>query len=119
MDVNRARVPESVRKQVAASQNWLCQACEHPLPSSFDVDHILGRTEGGSNDPSNLQALCCQCHRNKTVADAQRRARERAGEAQARNCRVSVSPALRQKLNQNCRSSWNGFSSLTPLRCCP
>lgn len=90
MEVNRTRLPESVRKEVAASQGWRCFACQHSLPSSFDVDHVLGRAEGGTNDLSNLQALCCNCHRSKTVADAQRRARERAVVAQARTCRVQL-----------------------------
>ncbi len=32
-----------------------------------DVDHILSRTRGGSEDESNLQSLCGACHRRKTV----------------------------------------------------
>lgn len=41
-------------------------------PSQYDVDHIDGNH--ANNDPSNLQTLCANCHRLKTVlaGDAQR-----------------------------------------------
>ena len=38
-----------------------------------DVDHILPRRQGGSNDASNLQALCHVCHSKKTSLEVGRR----------------------------------------------
>jgi len=32
----------------------------------LDVDHIIRKTDGGTNDPNNLQVLCANCHRLKT-----------------------------------------------------
>jgi 5-methylcytosine-specific restriction protein A len=31
------------------------------------VDHVVPLRHGGSNDESNLQALCASCHSRKTV----------------------------------------------------
>lgn len=33
------------------------------------VDHITPLTAGGTNDESNLQALCKQCHDRKTATE--------------------------------------------------
>lgn len=64
------------RNQLAASQEWKCKMCEKPLPASFDVDHIdpLWETRD-NNSMDNFQALCCDCHRKKTIQDLQRRIR--------------------------------------------
>jgi 5-methylcytosine-specific restriction protein A len=34
---------------------------------SVDVDHIVPRRAGGSDDPSNLQGACHACHSRKTA----------------------------------------------------
>mgnify|MGYP001188505514 CR=1 FL=1 len=31
----------------------------------LEVDHIIPRTKGGTNDEENLQTLCCNCHKMK------------------------------------------------------
>lgn len=36
------------------------------------VDHIIPRAEGGSDDLHNLQLLCDDCHKQKTQEDAKR-----------------------------------------------
>jgi len=35
------------------------------MRSGLDVDHILPRSEGGTDDPDNLQALCWRCNQDK------------------------------------------------------
>jgi 5-methylcytosine-specific restriction protein A len=34
------------------------------------VDHIRGKASGGSDEMANLQAICDDCHRSKTQAEA-------------------------------------------------
>jgi len=33
------------------------------------VDHIIPRSQGGTDDPENLKAMCKPCHSRKTVKD--------------------------------------------------
>jgi diadenosine tetraphosphate (Ap4A) HIT family hydrolase len=67
---NTDPVPGSVRYEVLKRAGGRCELCgvsheEVPL----DVDHIVPRTKGGTNDPSNLQALCRTCNSQKLNRD--------------------------------------------------
>ncbi len=53
-----------LRKQVLAEEP-ACRQCGEP---STDVDHITPRRPGGSDERTNLQALCHACHSRKTAA---------------------------------------------------
>jgi len=57
------------KKRVAASQSWTCAHCKQSLNARYEVDHIVQFAHGGTDDPSNLQALCSNCHAAKTDAD--------------------------------------------------
>jgi len=57
------------KKKVAASQSWKCGQCDQTLDETYEVDHRLALYKGGSNDVSNLVALCPHCHRKKTVEE--------------------------------------------------
>jgi len=46
----------------------ICQACRLPISGSPQVDHKIRRADGGSDDPSNLQALHRSCHGRKTAS---------------------------------------------------
>ena len=64
-------VRESVRYEVLRRANGKCALCgkskdEEPL----EVDHIVPRSKGGTNDVVNLQALCRTCNRGKSNRDA-------------------------------------------------
>lgn len=65
----RRRVTERVKKMVAAEQQWRCSSCDALLTSSFQVDHTVALWKGGTNDRSNLSAMCPTCHANKTQLD--------------------------------------------------
>lgn len=50
---------------------WLCQVClSHGRPTqATEVDHIRPKSHGGTDDADNLQAICRQCHKAKTVIE--------------------------------------------------
>ena len=52
-----------LRVLVLAAEPY-CRECSAP---STQVDHITPRSRGGSDDPSNLQALCARHHSQKTA----------------------------------------------------
>ena len=62
----RRRVSAGLKKRVAYRQHYVCNACKKLLPPTYEVDHIRALFLGGSNHESNLQALCPNCHRDKT-----------------------------------------------------
>ena len=59
-------VSETKKKYVAAQQGWKCNMCNQQLTHTFQVDHKIDLQFGGSNDVTNLAALCNNCHANKT-----------------------------------------------------
>jgi len=65
----KRNVSNLMKKKVAAAQSWKCGACGSMLDETFEVDHKLALFKGGSNDESNLVALCPHCHRKKTVEE--------------------------------------------------
>lgn len=63
-------IPGSVKYQVLKAAKFRCLLCgvsadKRPL----EPDHIVPRRDGGSNDISNLQALCGDCNRYKRASD--------------------------------------------------
>ena len=56
-------------KRVASGQDWKCQICNQKLDETYEIDHIIPLFKGGSNDRENLQALCPNCHKKKTIDD--------------------------------------------------
>lgn len=66
----------SERESIARRFNWKCQLClghiprlpfdyEAPHPRRLDIDHIVPRNHGGSDDISNLQPTHHQCNLRK------------------------------------------------------
>jgi hypothetical protein len=60
-------VSETKKKFVASQQDWKCKGCQSKLNAWFEVDHSVSLESGGSNDVSNLVALCRECHGKKTA----------------------------------------------------
>lgn len=65
--IHKRSVSETKKKFVAARQKWNCSGCNQQLDATFEVDHIIELQDGGSNDISNLTAMCRNCHGNKTM----------------------------------------------------
>jgi len=62
----------SLRYLVLKLANGRCALCGASVRDTpIDVDHIIPRSRGGSNDLSNLQALCFRCNRAKRDRDSQ------------------------------------------------
>ncbi len=59
-------VSNSKKKYVAAQQSWKCKHCNNVLDHTYEIDHITELQNGGTNDVSNLVALCRNCHGKKT-----------------------------------------------------
>jgi hypothetical protein len=72
----KRHVTAGTKKLVAGRQRYMCAATVEnykcPLlgipfdEAGYEVDHILPLSEGGTNEASNLQALCLMCHRVKS-----------------------------------------------------
>lgn len=62
-------VSETKKKYVASEQNWKCGKCQNQLSAWFEVDHVQRLEHGGSNEVSNLVALCRECHGEKTAME--------------------------------------------------
>ena len=63
---NKRSVSETKKKYVASQQNWSCNKCKQKLNHTFEVDHKVRLEYGGTNEVSNLEALCRECHGQKT-----------------------------------------------------
>lgn len=63
-------VPGSIRYNVLKRAKYRCELCgAHEDQIALHVDHITPRAKGGSDDLSNLQALCMTCNTNKRDND--------------------------------------------------
>jgi 5-methylcytosine-specific restriction protein A len=66
----RGRILQRIRGRIMQDQP-LCKMCEDKglVTIGVEMDHIEPLFKGGSNDDSNLQMLCVECHRQKTATD--------------------------------------------------
>lgn len=62
-------VSETKKKYVASMQGWRCGKCTEQLTAWFEVDHKIRLDRGGTNEISNLVALCRNCHGEKTALE--------------------------------------------------
>jgi 5-methylcytosine-specific restriction protein A len=62
------------RDAVLKRDDYLCQPCKRAdrLTLARQVDHIIPKAEGGSDEETNLQAICGPCHQRKSQAEARR-----------------------------------------------
>tara|TARA_B100001094_G_C17942795_1_gene676451 strand:- start:7 stop:570 length:564 start_codon:yes stop_codon:yes gene_type:complete len=67
---NNRCVSGTKKKYVAARQSWKCANCSEQLNAWFDVDHKISLEKGGSNHVDNLEAVCKNCHGQKTFMES-------------------------------------------------
>jgi diadenosine tetraphosphate (Ap4A) HIT family hydrolase/5-methylcytosine-specific restriction endonuclease McrA len=63
-------LPGSTRYEVLKRARFRCELCGTPADEkALEVDHIIPRNHGGSDDIINLQALCYTCNASKRDRD--------------------------------------------------
>jgi len=68
---NKEPVPGTVRYEVLKRARFRCELCGCKANDrALEVDHIIPRNRGGTNEISNLQALCYKCNAEKRDTDS-------------------------------------------------
>lgn len=62
---------DKARQATLKRDRHLCQVCEAAgrVTVATEVDHITPKAEGGTDDMSNLAAICSNCHKAKTARE--------------------------------------------------
>lgn len=62
---------DKTRLRILARDCGLCQPCKRAgyFRSANEVDHIIPKAQGGTDDDDNLQAICSECHIDKGNVD--------------------------------------------------
>ena len=82
MSPPRKRIPEVIKLKVLASQSYECNYCFQPLVTTcdniplYDIDHTEMYSVSRNNKIENLQALCLNCHRVKSVRERRPRVKK-------------------------------------------
>ena len=67
---HRKPISGSVKYRVLTRARGRCECCgAHEHQRALEVDHIIPKNQGGSDDISNLQALCFRCNADKRYTD--------------------------------------------------
>ena len=83
----RKKISKGVRQSIAENQQNKCGECEQILTPFFHLDHIVGLQFGGTDEESNLMALCYECHTKKTICE--------------NKCRKEIRDAIQTVLREN------------------
>ncbi len=62
----RIKFSKELKQLVSNKSNGKCACCNCILDNKFHTDHIIPLSNNGTNELSNLQALCVGCHMDKT-----------------------------------------------------
>ncbi|ECC8734951.1 TPA: HNH endonuclease [Salmonella bongori] len=60
-----------IRARILKRDQYLCQNHRRQkiAKKATSVDHIIPKAHGGTDDDSNLESLCWECHRAKTARE--------------------------------------------------
>jgi 5-methylcytosine-specific restriction protein A len=73
---------DKLRKTILERDNWLCHCpkCKGGdlrIRPATQVDHIVQKAQGGTDDPANLRAVNAECHKRITLEQMGRKPRRR------------------------------------------
>lgn len=70
---------DKLRLRILARDLHLCQPCKRKgrATPATQVDHIVPKAKGGTDDEANCQSICADCHREKTLRDEGKRVKVR------------------------------------------
>jgi len=68
----KRKLSEGSKKNIAYEQEYKCANCRNLLPPSYQVDHIIPHSISNCDERENLEALCPNCHANKTQLESKR-----------------------------------------------
>lgn len=89
--IKRKAINKDMRRYIVGKQDKLCGQCKQVLTPYFQIDHIIGLQFGGTNDESNLMAVCCECHTMKSIAENQCR----------KKIQETIQTILREKMSES------------------
>lgn len=60
-----------LRERIMHRDHGLCVPCKSVgvYTAASEVDHITPKDQGGGDNEANLQAICKECHRDKTAVE--------------------------------------------------
>lgn len=63
---------QQLRKRILKRDEYLCQTClrRGRYERGTEVDHILAKSQGGADVAANLEAICYECHTEKTAVES-------------------------------------------------
>ena len=67
--MKRRKINKALKQQIVNEQNNACGECKLALTPYYQLDHMIGLQFGGTDDRSNLMALCCECHAKKSIGE--------------------------------------------------
>jgi 5-methylcytosine-specific restriction protein A len=74
---------QRTRERILKRDGYLCQCSEckrcNRVRVADEVDHIVPKAKGGSDDDDNLRAINASCHKRKTMLENGGRPRPRIG----------------------------------------
>jgi len=54
-------------ERIFVEQNGLCTGCGKDIRKTFEIEHIVPLSRGGSNFPANIQLMCRPCNASKAT----------------------------------------------------
>ena len=63
-----------IRDKVLRRDGYLCVTCHKKglIVEAAEVDHIIPKSQGGTESLDNLESICSPCHKRKTFLEAHR-----------------------------------------------